>query len=289
MGTTQEAAKAMALSEIALFFKSTVSVQNELLTRYNETVSGKNKQTNKDSFMKNQAVITSEAEFRGVRFTPSWFNEQNGNWVVLGYIDRQEANQTYLNRIETNRAVLDSLLAMGETETELLYKTEYLRDAVAIAKIIEEDVRALSEVLNSPGQFTEVLAYARQASASFNSNRTKITFDVRIDEDRDDRIQRKLFGVLEKNNYICVPRRSVYTISGSITTTEETLPAGFFVRPGITLQLSNSNGTVLYSYSKNYSRKGSKSWEAAYGLAFKAIEDDLEHNFIQEFNAFMGG
>ncbi|MDR1074383.1 MAG: hypothetical protein LBL45_12070 [Treponema sp.] len=289
MGDTLDAAKTMALSGIAMFFKTSIRAQNELFTEYNESVSGKGKQTNRNSFMRNQAVIASEAEFRGVHFASPWYNEQSGTWVVLGYIDREEALQIYRNRIESNHILIQTLFAVYEQEEELLYKVEYLRGAVAIAKIIEEDIRALSEVLNSPGQFVEVLAYTREAVAAYNAYRTKITFDVHIDEDRDGRIGRKLFSILEGAGYICDSRNAAYTIYGTITTSEETLPAGYFVRAGITLQLFGGNGAVLYSYSKNYSRKGAKSWETAYGLAFKVIEDELSRNFINEFSAFVGG
>ncbi|MDR1220447.1 MAG: hypothetical protein LBK73_12670 [Treponema sp.] len=288
MGDTLDAAKTMALSNIAMFFKTSIRAQNELFTEYNESVSGKGKQTNRNSLMRNQAVITSEAEFLGVRFASPWYNEQSGTWVALGYIDIEEALQIYRNRIETNHnSLIQRLLTAYEQEEELLYKVEYLRGAVATAKIIEEDIRALS-ILNSSGQFAEVLAHTREAVAAYNAYRTKITFGVHIDGDRDGLIGRKLFSILESAGYICDPRNAAYIIHGDITTSEETLPAGYFVRASITLQLFGGNGAVLYSYSKNYSRKGAKSWEAAYGSAFKGIADDLSRNFINEFSALYG-
>ncbi|MDR0556712.1 MAG: hypothetical protein LBG43_02415 [Treponema sp.] len=67
----------------------------------------------------------------------------------------------------------------------------------------------MGDVLHSPGQFAEGLAYTREAAASYIACRTKITFDVDIEEDRDGR---KLSSIFESNGYICDPHGSAYTI-----------------------------------------------------------------------------
>jgi hypothetical protein len=225
---------------------------------------------------------------RGVRFTSHWYNDQTQRWAVLGYINKNETRQMLENRINTNLRVIDSLLLIAQEEPELLYRYNYHKTAVFIARMVEEDIQALTDVSDNASPDPSIMQYTRRIVADTHALRSQLVFDVQITEDRQDRIKRKLFEVLQTQGYVTAPNRGTYTMVGTISTTEEFLPAGNFVRSGITLQLVNSDGDPIFSYTANYPRRGSKILDVAYNNAFRGIEDDLESNFIAQFNAFIG-
>jgi hypothetical protein len=298
-GDTEEEAKAEALGSIALYFNANVKVLQGSITEYIEAVSGGKKQFSKISGINQNVVITSRIdEFLGVRFTSPWHNEQSRRWHILGYIDINEGRQKYDSRIKTNAAMMDSLFQAGEGETEPLRKCGYYRLAAAAARLLEGDIRAQSLMNAGADQYTPLLNSARKITGGYTGLRSQVSFDVRVDSDRDGRVKRKVSEILAKN-YSVSPNNALYIITGHLSYSEEQLPAGFFVRASIELALQRNpqqpSGGGPYSeksvfYTKTYPRQGSmRSWDQAYNAAALKIEKDLEENFIEEFTAFLGG
>jgi hypothetical protein len=285
MGKGDEEAKNAALSGLALYFKSSVSVQQQLIARYNEVVSGNQKTLAKESSMASVATIHSQAEFLGAHFTSPWYNEQNRSWYVLAYINKQEAAELYQNRIATNLTMMESTLKQAG---EPLQQYQAFKQAASIAQFIEADILGLGELSDAVTEYREMLEYTRKVMVNSTAFRSQLRFSAAIEQDRQGRIQRKLLDVLEKNGYVTARSQGDYTISGEIFCDEERLPAGVFIHSGISLQLSNRAGTLLFSYTKNYPRWGARNQDMAYNIAFREMEKDLEANFIREFNAFLG-
>ncbi|MDR3116161.1 MAG: hypothetical protein LBU25_11665 [Treponema sp.] len=285
MGTGDEEAKNAAMKGLSLYFKSTVSVQQELLDRYNEVVSGSQKQAVKQTAMSNQVRIASQAEFLGAHFTSPWYNDQNRNWYVLAYINKQEAAELYQNRIATNLTMLETML---KETGDPLQQYQTFKRAASIAQCIEADILGLGELSDAGTEYRETLEYTRNIMADSRTFRSKLRFSAAIEADPQGRIQRKLLDVLEKSGYVAVRNQGDYAITGEISCNEEHFPAGVFIHSGITLQLSSKAGDLLFSYTKNYERQGARNRDMAYTIAFREIEKDLEANFIHEFNAFLG-
>ena len=302
LGVTRGNAEIDAMRGIALFFKSSLVSEQELIKLY-EQISlniARNKsiqETRRQTILNQTVGIRTEVELRGIRFTSHYYNEGNRMWTVLVYIDKQEAERIYQNRIVANRSVITSLVSLYEEEIELLYKYVYLRIAESIAQLIEEDIRALAYI-SSARPSIEIMEYIQRIIALVNQARSQIVFNVTITGDRNNRISRKISELLGKQKYIASPNSIVYThtILGNISFVEETISApgaftritGIGVHSGISLQLVNKEGLHLFPYNRNYPRAAELNKEAAYNVAFRDIEEDLEKNFITEFNAFIG-
>jgi ribosomal protein S19E (S16A) len=221
----------------------------------------------------------------GAHFTSPWYNDQNRSWYVLAYINKQEAVELYQNRIAANLTMLDIML----TETgEPLQQYQAFKRAASIAQCIEADILGLGQLSDAATEHRETLEYTRRVMADSKTFRSQLRFSAAIEADRQGRVQRKLLDVLEKNGFVAVRSQGDYIITGEIFCDEETLPVGFFIHSGISLQLNNKAGDLLFSYTKNYNRQGSRNLDMAYNIAFREMEKDLEANFIHEFNAFLG-
>jgi hypothetical protein len=285
MGVNQEQAENAALNGLSLYFKSTVAVEQQMLSQYKEVLSGDRKGVDRETRMSTASVIHSEAEFRGAHFTPPWYNDQNRNWYVLAYINKQEAAELYQNRIAANLTMMETAL---QQSGEPLQQYQAFKQAASLAQVIEADILGLAELSDAGAAYRETLEYTRNVMANSKAFRSQLRFSAAIAADRQGRIQRKLLDVLEKNSYVTVRSQGDYIITGEIFCDEEKLLAGFFIHSGISLQLSNRAGKLLFSYTKNYPRWGSRNQDMAYNIAFREMEKDLEANFIKEFNAFLG-
>ncbi|MDR1893241.1 MAG: hypothetical protein LBQ61_00940 [Spirochaetales bacterium] len=287
-GNTAEEARNMALSELSLFFGTTVEVITEQIFTLNQS----NSSVARNLSMNENLRVSSQEEFLGVRFTSPYYDPASRTYSVAGYINREEARQIYRTRIEGGLLSLEALAGAAEGEPEPLRKLSLLRQAAALGQLLESDAAGLARFGDSAAALAPVTEAARRARASADALRLGLAFEVVITGgDREGRIQRKLMGLLEAAGYLAVRENPAYRITGGITAAEESLPAGYFVRPAIALELRPAaGGGALFSYTRNYSRRGSRvSWDAARTAAIRAIEEDLEQNFINAFHASLGG
>ena len=290
IGSNENEAKAAAMSDIALYFKSSIQVENDLILQYNQVMEGQYLQESRKIEEKNVTRINSMAEFRGIRFTLPWYNETDKEWFIVGYIDKEESLEIWQKRIDVNRMFIDSLLTRGNQQAELLFRYKYIRQAFLLAQVMEEDIRACGEIVNSISQFAKILEFTQSIIAEYHNFRVRLTFDIHIQGDRERRVQLKLGELLEKYGYTMVMQDPLYRIVGEITGYEQTLPAGFFVRIGAKLRLINQEEMVLYSFTIPVERKGSRvDFDGAYREGFRYLEGYLEKNTIRELAACIDG
>lgn len=290
IGSTEKEAKASAMSDIALYFKSSIQVDNALILQYNQVIEGNYLKESREIEEKNRTQITSMAEFRGIRFTEPWHNTEDAEWYIAGYIDKEESLELWQRRIEMNLTFIDSLLAQGDKEKELLFRYRYKKQAFLLSQVIEADIRACAEIVNSIDRYTETLTFVQETIAEYHNFRVRLTFDIHIQGDREQRVQIKLGELLEKYGYTVVIQDPLYHITGEITGAEQTLPAGFFVRIGAKLRLLNQEETVLHSFTIPVERKGSRvDFDGAYREGFRYLEAYVERKTIGELAACIDG
>jgi hypothetical protein len=295
-GSSLENAKTMAIGEISLFFGASVNVRQEHISQFNYAMqsNGNNTSSSASKFttMGSNTTITSQEDFMGVRFTTPYYNQQSGTWNVLGYINKEEAASLYTNRIAANRRFVEISVTQGEGEPELFRGLAHYQKAVAIIPVIEDDLNAVAKI--NPkwyGENSGLLSFIRKTESDYKNFCSRLAFGVRIEGDRQNRLQRKLSALFEKRGFVVAPNRAVYFITGGVSTFDagEFSAVPYNVRADVALELRNARGDILFSYSQKYSRTGHlASMDAALDAAFLKIEKDLESNFIREFNSFLG-
>jgi hypothetical protein len=288
-GKSEADAKARAASEISLFFKTSANVRSNTITEYNKIISGNGTQRIGGTSVNESISINSEEEFLGIRFAPIWFDKSGNSWYALAYINKEEAREIYQSRIQTNKLIIESLLASASNESEPLHKFKLLQQAAAAGHLIEEDVQDITVIGASSAQFSTLITIAKNAINEYNMLRSQISFEIKITNDRQNRIQRKLSQILEREGMSVSQRRPLYKIIGSISTAEESLPAApYTVTAGIEFEIQNVSGKSVFSYNTSYSRTSNRvSWDRAYDMAFMKIEKGLDDDFVTVFNAFL--
>jgi hypothetical protein len=289
-GNTRAEAETAAVAGVSMFFSTSASVRNEAIREFNKAVVNDTTEFSQTAYIKEAAVIRSEEEFLGVRFADPYFDSNEKRWAALAYIDRKEAARIYESKIAANIAVIDALERSAKAESEDFYACGLLFRAVRIAGLTEEYVRTAAAVeTRSQQKYADTVKLLERVRSAYRTKRGGLSFSVSTNRaDSEKRVERALRNLLEDSGYITATGNTApYSVSATLTVTDEELPAGLFLRPGIVVSVERA-GRELFSYSKNYSRYGHRTRDGALNRMFMAIEKDLEENFITDLTAMTG-
>jgi hypothetical protein len=288
-GNSRTAAENQAISNLSFYFQTSVEIRNKMLVEYNEIM--KNGQTDFSQRVKviQSAIISSQTEFLGIKFAPGYQDGQ-GNFFALAYINRGEAIGIYDAKIQFNLALIQDLLDTAEKGNDPLSALGKLKKARGISRIHEEYAKMVSVINPAAGRqyATTVLNTARRIQDITTVYRPRLTAAV-VYKAADARIGRKLQEVMQGLGFTMTERNPAYIVTLTVSTAEETTPAILFVRSGVDVKITPvSQSTVVFSYNRSLPRFGHATMEGAYGRAYLNIEKDLDENFTKEFNSVFG-
>jgi hypothetical protein len=289
-GASRSDAEARALAGVSMFFTAKTEARNEAIREFNEAVTNNTTNFSSKTYISESAVISSEQEFLGVRFTSAYWDTQSKKWAVLAYIDRAEAAQIYDTKITASMTAINALAADAAGEAEPLYVCGLLYRALRLAGLTAQYIETAAAVdTRAAPKYAAYTALFQQLRARYRAVRDSLAFFVAASaSDTTGRVERSLQNLFEENGYlITVAEKARYTVSTRLTTAEEIYDIGPFVRCGIAIRIER-DGKALFSYSKNYPRYGHKTIDGAYNRAFLAIEQDLRENFMEKLSALFG-
>jgi SpoU rRNA methylase family enzyme len=293
-----------ALGEISRYFVSEVQSVTEARRRYQEENGEVVLVTELDEVVR----VSSQVALSGVRYAASWFDKSAGEWQTVGYIDREEVLGLYDQRIQGGMGKVRHLAAPAEG-AEALSGVARLYQALGLAKAIEADVMgaqvlaagrsdaergAVSGVHQAAGlsvergRYASVLEELSDLGDAYRALKAEVTLGVTVEvekgaEARDrafsERIGRQVQAVLEGAGFVVAGEKGGYTVTVKTTQVREDYEAGIFVRCGVLLRIDGA-GKTLFSYTRNYDRRGHRTLEGAYNRAALHIEDDLEAHLV---------
>jgi hypothetical protein len=287
-GPGRAEAETAAVAAVSLFFNTTAEIRNQAIREFNEAVSNNTTDFTQKTYITENAVIRSETDFLGIRFTVPWENTRSRSWAVLAYIDKREAAGIYETKISANAVAMRALSDDATGERDGFYASSLLYRALRIADLTEELIKTAALVDTGASQrYSGTLDLINRIRSAYRSRREGLSFGLHVEGDRNGRIERRLGELLESSGCVIARQNPAYQVSVILTSAEESLPSGVFIRPGIVLRIERG-GAVLFSYSKNYNRYGHLSPDGAYNRALLAVERDLEENFIAKLTASVG-
>jgi hypothetical protein len=215
---------------VSLFFKTTTAVRNEAIREFNQAIAENTTDFSQKAYMKQDAVITSEEEFLGIRHSNPYENAPTKMWASVAYIDRAEAARIYEAKITANMNTIKALIADGGGEKEALYACALLHRALPIADVTEEWIQTASVVdpegAQKYGAHQDTIQELRRL---YRQKREGLTFSVvTTKDDFAGRVERKVSELLEDNGYTITDAAAHYQITVKVTATEEEYEAGIF-------------------------------------------------------------
>lgn len=283
-GENRTEAEIDAVAKLSLYFRTTTDINNQLLKNYHEIDSDDGYDFSKKTKITERAKISSQAEFLGVQFAEGFVLD--GKFTLLAYIERNQAFGVYSQRIKTNCAVLESLLLVAEEYSNPVLGVEAARKAVPVADITAELLkmaRTVSKTESADFDYADTLI--QRAHTALQICEKNLVFRVEVTNDWNGMIFRTLSDLLEDAGYSLSSVDGICAIPVEVTARREDNATGIFLYCGIVVNVTDGNGETVFSYSRNFPKKGARTESFAYQRAYQAIVNELEATFINEFSA----
>lgn len=281
-GWSAEDAKAVALSQLALYFDARISVDNS--SGY--SLSESNKKASSYRYADGETGVVSDTDLPAVQFSEPYYNEGRDEWSICAYILKEKAAEICASRVADGIKEVNSYLSLSDSSKGIFQKFSLVSKALKAGEKLKKDAGTLSVV--SPGKnevFEEVYRLIETCNSKFNSLKQEMVFSVKTKNDSTGVLSGVIRELLEGNGFICSDYNSNFLVEAEIKTTESENQIGVFVRPSVFINIiqTGENGRVLNSYSKQLSKYGHKNWDGAYGKAMAEVEKDLRANFMSVF------
>ncbi|WP_294425573.1 hypothetical protein [uncultured Treponema sp.] len=280
-GYSETSAKDSALSELALYFESKISVQRSAKFYGTEKTFEKSE---KQRSVYSETNIASETKLPSVSFTNSFFNSARNEYSVCAYIKKSNAINEFQGILSAGILSVNEKVKKSENSKNpylafsvaksVLVSIEKLQDTAQSLSVL--DSKSGSESLKSIGILSE------RADGIMSREKPKLTFTVEIKNDAERNVAYTVQQLLESKGFVCGIKNPNFLISGNVHFSESKNAVGVFVRPAISLQVFSADGSneVLGSYSRQYPKYGHRDLSNAYAKARVEIEKDLKENLL---------
>lgn len=281
-GKTREEAETAALATISLYFQTTTDVCNDLLKRYNENERGDSYSVFKDTQITEKARVTSQSEFFGVQFAQGFVVDKK--FTTLAFIERASAFDVYRQRINTNLATIKSLLLIAEDYNNPIFGFEAAAQGLPVVNLTEQLVKMarLTKKVDS-NYFAEAEIFFERMKNAYQISKSNLIFKISVENDFEGMILRTLSDLLEDGGYSVSQTNGVCTLPVKVTVDKNQSSGGTFLYCGLVVNLATGTGEKIFSYSRNFPKKGAPTEQMAYRRAYQAIQKELQDSFMAEF------
>lgn len=280
-GFTKIAAEEDALSKLALFFETNISV-NKSSGLY--VVDKMNELKEKTRTVSSDIHVGSEVSLPCVQFTSCFYDKAADEYYVCAYIKKREAVKDFESKLKISFTKADDFYSHALSAGDDFYSC---RMAKCAEKIIQESFLNIERLILldiKKGEYFINLADDLNSKCTkiLNQKKKNLIFSINIDGDKNKSISTVIKNLFEKQNFVCSAKNPIYKINGEIHFVEsEVTGIGVFVRPSISINVeSKITGQTLSSYSRQLPKYGHKNIDGAYSKALTEIELDLKANLM---------
>lgn len=284
-GGTEAEARDEAVAEIALFFKTTADICNELLRTYNESETSTTHSVANHTATIERARITSQTDFFGVQFTNSF--AAAGRVYVLAFINRNDAFTRYESDIKQNVSVLQYLLSYAEDRRNAVIGYNCAKSAVSISALTAELIKNARAIKPADAaRFSNAESLIERSYAALKMCRENLTFTIAVTGEWQSTVYTTLAQLLEARGYAVVAAEepATTTLSVQVTADERKTAAGIFLYSTISVVALATDNKPYFSYARTFDKKGALRQADAYRLTYAMICDELKRSFIAEFD-----
>lgn len=285
IGDTRKDAENSAIAGISTIFQARVSVNRDLVERYQETSTS---DAEFESEMKRRIAVTSNQELRNIQFRENYFAKDEARHYVLAVLPRLETAELYKTEIQKGEAQIGGFYANAQRSTDKLTRYALLSRAIDLAEINEVlngQLRLISRIdeTTAPGiSKSDMMAERREVING-------LTVQLKPQAEADAAVGDYIGAVISKIGMQVVAGESDFVVDYQLAMEEAQIN-----RPGQTgydweLQLSlidRVKDASVYSYSKG-NRSVSISAQQAKRLILRKVKAIVEGDFARSLEAYM--
>jgi len=122
-GKSKKLAKENAISEISRYLKTEIKTTVQAVTKA-DSYNGK---TNYSQKLEENVTISSSATLSGLEYTNPYYSKKEKTWYCVAYINREEAWNQYLPKIESVKSAFYSFYDKAIAENEPVFKLKFYK------------------------------------------------------------------------------------------------------------------------------------------------------------------
>ena len=287
-GASIQAATENALSQISLYFDTSVSVNKEFSNYAQEVQTGNYYNSTERREIKEQAQINSEAKFYGVSFSNPI--RVDNLFYVVAYIDKEQAAKMYKANIVANTADLNNLISFAEMTDNPFYCAPAVTKGIKIADQTSQLIKNV-RVVNplDADDFSQTENLIKRMNSAFSNSRGKMIIKLSVVNDWASTVYKTLSNIMEEKGFVVSNDGNYCLLKAEINPNKSINDAGVFLTCGITIDAYDLSNSKVFSYTNTYARQGAPAQyeEVAWRKSYAQITEDLQSSFIKEFNTKM--
>ncbi|GHV94579.1 hypothetical protein AGMMS50293_08990 [Spirochaetia bacterium] len=285
-GRSEEEARMRALAQISRFFQTTVDDTQNMLYSYNQTITG----TAENTAVSQRSVVSSEADFFGVRFAETYF-EKGGAVRALAYINREEALEVYDMRTAACLTKVNELLKRYDNNPHPLAAIPRLREARESA-VLAEKLAGIAVLINSGAaeHYRGITAIVPRVDAAIDAAKARLTASVTINDERFRSLAHGAATAVKNEGLAIIEKGGVYTLEITVTPNESKAANNYIIQPEVAVILKAQDGSPVASWRKAYDPfRHPQSTDEAVKRGLRNIEQNFNAEFPLELHKALGG
>lgn len=288
-GKSLSEARENALTQISLYFDTSIQVSRDLISNYNHINTNNNSQYFEQKSVQEQAVINSEAQLYCVNFS-SFFRDRN-TFYIVAYIDKEEAYENYKQNIQLNTQSLAHLIKNAETYENPFYCVPAIQQGIRISRMTTTLLKNIKTLKIKNEDFSQTQSLIERMYNAQEQTKSKMTIKLVVENDRNALIYRTISQQIEQKGISLSQDNGSCILKAVVNQNRIENEAGVFVTLGIIITAHNEQGEVIFSYTRSFPRQGAPVdyEDTAWRKAYDQIQQELQESFIQEFNAKIFG
>lgn len=286
-GDSLKAAKSNAAGAIAGIFRTRVTVDSTIRTRYTEIsgADGSNLGMVSQTDFDQSIGQSADESLSNMKFGESWQDEM-GRVYTVAYLDRLETGNLYRGRILENDERVTELMERAESQNEGLRRYAFLDAAYVTAEISRVILQQL-EIINMPMARSVLQGYDLGDLRAERADQA-VSLDIQavVSGDEGGPIPGVLTDWLTQKGFSVSPRGDIL-VSAVIGVTPLELDNGYEnLSWELQLDLIDSGGYAAVSLSRQ-NRSSGVSESAARARMYQDITETIQRDFEVSFNAYL--
>lgn len=289
--TKREWAEQNALSNLSRFFKTSISVTQDVSDRYLTLLNDSNTTNSQETEVLESILITSKQDsLIGAKIAQTWIDEE-GRCYAVAVMEKQKTAQIYSELVNKHTLEINKLLEKSKNADSILTAYSDLSLAYVLAAVNDDLLSVISVVdVNLWKKIYPEYGTAQTVKKLASEEASKITVNLIYDASVDDRIVSAFADVFTGMNFKVQKNGGGdynFTIDYKVEQIVLADNPNKFCRYTVNGTFADAKtGKILSSFSEN-GREGHVSYTEAYQRVLRVSEEKILDDFAVKFNKFI--
>lgn len=257
------------------------------------SITGRNGETDESRQTTEETFVSSQTTLFAVRYADSWYNKGEGQWETVAYIDRKEAWTIYEPQVRQRADAFTKLFGAAEAEGEPFRQFFQYQRAQGYAEQELDPYFRFAGILYPQGarDFAEARDLIAAIPQRIDRSRANAGIFVDCPVDLDGIAAAAVTGALSAEGFPVSRNRLAASAVCTVAVDEgrQTLPAGTFYTPTVSITISGKSGDPLFSCAISApERSGAVNPDLAKRRGYTALAGEIKKSFHGEFIANSG-